>query len=101
MAKLLQIDFSHSGPFGNELAESRRQVAQSIAEEPGLIWKIWTENPRAQEGGGIYLFEDEGSASAYLKKHTEILMGFGITDINAKIFDVHEELTKVTKGPIS
>ena len=101
MAKLLQIDFSHSGPFGNELAESKMQQAQSIAEEPGFIWKIWTENPKAQEGGGIYLFADKASATAYLEKHTERLKSFGITKINAKIFDVNESLTKVTKGPIS
>ena len=101
MVKLLQIDFSHSGPFGDELPKSKIQQAQSIATEPGFIWKIWTENPGSQEGGGIYLFADETSATAYWQKHTERLKGFGITNINAKIFDVNEALTKETKGPIS
>ena len=99
MPKLLQIDFPHPGPFGEELAESRRQLAESIAQEPGLIWKIWTENPEAQEGGGIYLFSDEKSAKAYLEKHIERLTGFGIKNINAKIFDINENLTKMTNGP--
>ena len=100
MAKLLQIDFPYTGPFGNELTGLSRDLARSIAEEPGFIWKIWTENPATKEAGGIYLFSDLDSAAAYLNEHTERLKQWGIREINAKVFDINDELTGITKGPV-
>ena len=100
MAKLLQIDFTYQGPFGDEMAAVLKELAHSIAAEPGFLWKIWTESEQEQRAGGIYLFEDEQSARAYLKKHTERLKSFGVDKVNAKIFDVSKELTEITKGPV-
>ncbi|GIU11148.1 monooxygenase [Shewanella glacialipiscicola] len=100
MTKLLQIDFPYSGPFGDQMAEAFKELANSIAEEPGFIWKIWTESENAKEGGGIYLFEDEETAKAYLDKHTTRLKGFGIPEVHAKIFDVNKVLSNITNGPI-
>ena len=100
MTKLLQIDFPFSGPFGHEMATGLEELAISIAEEPGFIWKIWTENESEKEGGGIYLFENEETAKAYLDKHTARLKGFGVQEVHAKIFDVNESLSKITNGPI-
>lgn len=65
--KLLQVHFAFSGPFGDEMSAQLAELAQSINQEPGFIWKIWTENSATQEAGGIYLFEDEQSAQAYAK----------------------------------
>lgn len=100
MPKVLQIDFTYTGPFGDEMAAALKELAHSIAKEPGFLWKIWTESEHEQRAGGIYLFEDEQSAKAYLKKHTERLKEFGITTVNAKIFDISKELTEITKGPV-
>lgn len=57
MAYVLQVDFKMNGPFGDELAKEFSDLARSINEEDGFIWKIWTENPEKNEAGGIYLFE--------------------------------------------
>ena len=100
MLKLLQIDFPFSGPFGYQMAEAKKELAISIAEEPGFIWKIWTENESTKEGGGIYLFENEETAKAYLDKHTARLKGFGVQEVHTKIFDVNETLSNITNGPI-
>ncbi len=100
MAKLLQMDFSFRGPFGNEMAETLRELAHSITQEPGFIWKIWTENQSKKVAGGIYLFENDAAANAYLEKHTARLKEFGIHEVNAKIFDVNEDLSKITRGPM-
>ncbi|WP_298446823.1 monooxygenase [uncultured Marinobacter sp.] len=100
MAKLLQIDFPFTGPFGSEMAEALRDLAVSITEEPGFIWKIWTENESEKDAGGIYLFKTEETAQAYLEKHTARLKGLGVEKVHAKIFDVNEALSKITAGPI-
>lgn len=99
MSKLLQIDFPYAGPFGEQLAESMGDVAHSIKEEPGFIWKIWTENEEEKQGGGIYLFDSEESAQTYLNKHTARLNGLGITEINSRLFDVNDVLSTITHGP--
>lgn len=100
MKKLLQVHFAFPGPFGAEMAEQLQGLAASINEEPGMIWKIWTENAAAQEAGGIYLFEDEASAAAYLKMHTARLQQLGVTHVHGKIFDVNADLTQINQGPI-
>ncbi len=40
--KLLQVDFEFSGPFGEEMSNALVDLAKSINNEPGMIWKIWT-----------------------------------------------------------
>ncbi len=99
MTKVLQIDFPYSGPFGKELAEMSQELAHSITQEPGFIWKIWTESPEANLGGGIYLFIDQPAAEVYLQKHTARLKQWGIREINAMVFDINQELTQLTNGP--
>jgi hypothetical protein len=101
MTTLLQIDFPSAGPFGAQMSQAYADLAASIATEPGLLWKIWTENATEQTAGGIYLFADETSAHAYATMHTKRLESFGVTGIRALYFDVNEPLTATTRGPVS
>lgn len=101
MLKLLQVDFDFEGPFGAEMADMLAGLAESINKEPGIIWKIWTESQKDRLGGGIYLFEDEQSAKAYLKMHSARLQGMGVKQVRGKIFDVNRALTRITKGPVA
>ncbi|AKH21658.1 monooxygenase [Sedimenticola thiotaurini] len=98
--KLVQFDFKYAGPFGQEMTDAMDGLARSIADEPGLLWKIWTENRADGEAGGIYLFTDEQSARDYMVMHTERLKSFGIDKVNAKLFDVNTPLTQITNGPL-
>ncbi|MBB1482247.1 monooxygenase [Tessaracoccus sp. MC1865] len=100
MATLLQIDFPSDGPFGAEMSDAYADLATSISQEPGLQWKIWTENATDRAAGGIYLFNDEDSARAYCDMHTKRLESFGVTGIRARFFDVNPDLTEITRGPV-
>jgi hypothetical protein len=55
MAYVLQVDFKMNGPWGDEMAEGFSDLAKSINEEEGFMWKIWTESPETNEAGGIYI----------------------------------------------
>ncbi|GAB3517186.1 monooxygenase [Photobacterium alginatilyticum] len=101
MRKLLQVDFNFQGPFGEEMSVLLKELAESINHEPGMIWKIWTENAQTQQGGGVYLFEDEQTALAYLEMHTARLQQMGITDVRGIVFDINEPLSQINKGPIN
>jgi Putative mono-oxygenase ydhR len=70
MTTLLVFEFPFSGPWSEEMAGSLRGLAEDIAGEPGLIWKVWTEAPDQGVAGGVYLFEDLKAARAYTAKHS-------------------------------
>ena len=100
MPYLLQVDFPFPGPWGDELSSALRGLAESIANEPGLIWKIWTENQAGGEAGGIYLFSNQAAAEAYLAMHRQRLQEFGIAPVNGKIFQVNQALSLIDRAPL-
>ncbi|WP_370679601.1 monooxygenase [Comamonas sp. GB3 AK4-5] len=100
MPYLLQVDFPYQGPWGDAMTATMRGLAESIANEPGLIWKLWTENPATEEAGGVYLFQDLPTAQAYLSMHTLRLKGFGVPSVNGKIFQVNQALSQIDRAPL-
>ena len=100
MPILLQVDFPYQGPWGEDMAQAMQGLAQSIAQEPGLLWKIWTENRDTGEAGGIYLFADRADAERYLAMHRARLLGFGVPVVNAKLFDVNLPLSLIDRAPL-
>jgi len=97
MAVMLQVDFPCVGPWGADMSAAMAGLAQDIAVEPGLIWKIWTENPDTGMAGGIYCFETSAEAAAYADKHLARLASFGITGIVAHHFAINLPLSKLTR----
>lgn len=100
MKKLVQMHFTTSGPFGAEMSAQFRQLAESINQEPGFLWKIWTENKETGEAGGIYYFSDDASAQRYITMHKARLAQFGIENIHCHVFDVNEPLTALNHGKL-
>lgn len=98
MTILLAFEFPFGGPWGQEMAVALRGLADDIAAEPGLIWKVWTEAPDRGVAGGVYLFDSEENARAYTAKHTVRLNDFGIVDIDVRSFFVNEPLSVMTRG---
>lgn len=98
MAVVFQVDFPKDGPFGEESFNQMKEVAEGIAAQPGLTWKIWTENPETKEAGGVYLFEDMAAAQAYFTIYEPELRGAGF-DIRPRFFEINERLTEITRGP--
>jgi hypothetical protein len=101
MAILLQINFKYSISLA-ELAEDFGPLAEPIAEVPGLRWKIWAANPDASEFAGIYVFDDSESVQAYLEGPiiAQVAQHPALSDISAKQFNVIEEFSAITRGPI-
>ena len=98
MAVILQVDFPSQGPFGEEMSQAYQQLAESINQEDGVLWKIWTENSAAQEAGGIYLCDSQDHAEKYLRMHTARLQSFGIDNIRGKIFEVNQPLSTINQA---
>ena len=96
---LLIFDFPNSA-FGAERTETLRPMAESIAGEAGLMWKIWTEEPAQNRAGGVYLFTTREAAEAYHAMHAKRLAARGVTGIEATYRGVNEALSLIDRGPI-
>lgn len=62
---ILQINFEFS-VASDQVQQQGIQLAESIAQVSGLHWKIWLMDEAAHRTGGIYLFESQAAAEAYL-----------------------------------
>jgi hypothetical protein len=99
--KILQINVRFN-VSAVELAKEFEAAAVPIAEVPGLKWKIFGMDEERGEAAGIYLFEDDASLKAYIEgpivARMKTLEAF--SDITMKDFDVVEEATAITRGPV-
>ena len=104
MKKILQINFKFK-VTRPELEKAFLKEAPRFGpggEVKGLLWKIWLINEAEKSAAGIYLFEDDASVEAFLKGEiaAEIMKHPALSDIQAKVFDILPEHTKITRGPI-
>ena len=99
--KLLQLNFKFS-VTGDEYTQAVTPLAEKYAAVPGLRWKVWIINEAESEAGGIYLFDDETSLNALMESPLtkQVTSHPALSDFNVKIFDVMDEITAVTRGPI-
>ena len=93
----LLFRFPFPGPWGKELTEASHELARDIADEHGLVWKIWLEDRETGHAGGIYLFGDASAAEHYREKHERRLSAMGLTGVTANAtFLVNTELSVLT-----
>lgn len=99
--KILQVNMKFSIPRG-DLEAAWLEAAQPVADVPGLRWKVWLMNEAEHEAGGIYLFESEAAAQSYLAGPivAALKASPAVSNISAKLFDVLESHTKITRGPV-
>jgi putative monooxygenase ydhR len=100
--KMLEINFKFT-QSADDYKKLVAPFADPIAAVPGLTWKVWILNDKAHEAGGVYLFKDEASLNAYLRG--EIVTGLKqqqtLKEITTKVFDVVEDMSLKTRGPIA
>jgi len=98
---ILQINFNFN-VSRNDYEKGCAQMAPAIAKAPGLIWKVWAIDEGRKEGAGIYLFDDKTSAQRYLAGEigTAIKNNPALSNMSMKQFDVQDDLTKTTRGPL-
>jgi len=99
---VVSVEDHGSGIPRADLEAAWMGAAQPIADTPGLQWKVWLMNEAENEAGGIYLFDSKQSAHSYMSGPivAALKASPAITDISAKLFDVLEEHTAVTRGPL-
>ena len=99
---ILQINYKFS--LGRvEHTELVTPLAEPIAATEGLVWKVWLMNEADNEAGGIYLFEDQASAHAFMESQAvaDFVAHPTISDVSAKLFEPDEQLSQITRGPLA
>lgn len=101
MMPILQVNFKLDVPVA-EFRAMCEGVAQAIADVPGLRWKMWLLNEQEKEAGGIYLFANEDALNNYLDGPivAQIKSLPELQNLSMKQFDVMDEVTAVTRGPL-
>jgi hypothetical protein len=99
--KILQLNFKFSVSSA-EYEQAVSPLADQFAAVEGLIWKVWIMNEAESEAGGIYLFNNESSLKAYLDGPLagQVKSHPAISDMSAKVFDVMDKVTAITRGPV-
>jgi hypothetical protein len=99
--KLVQINFNYD-LAEEELNEGAKEFVHPVQQVPNLVWKTWIVNDQEKLTGGIYLFENEEAAKAYVEgplieqvKNSPVFKNLSI-----KLFDIMEEQSKATSAPI-
>jgi hypothetical protein len=98
MLTALLFRFPFPGPWGKELTEAAHDLARDIANEGGLVWKIWLEDRETGHAGGIYLFADAPAAARYREKHERRLSAMGLTGVTVNSFGINTELSVLTRA---
>jgi hypothetical protein len=97
----MQLNFKFS-VSGKAYQQAVAPLAADYAAVEGLRWKIWMINEAEQEAGGIYLFEDEAAINTFLESPLAVKVTShpALSDFSVKQFDVMDDVTAITRGPI-
>jgi hypothetical protein len=98
---ILQINFKFNVSRA-DYDQAASFLAGEFAALAGLRWKVWIMNEKDREAGGIYFFEDAASVKAYLEGPlaAKVTSHPALSDFSIKQFDVMDDVTKTTRGPI-
>lgn len=98
--RVLQINFKFNVTQA-QYEQAVAPLAAPIAAVAGLRWKVWITNAQESEAGGIYLFQDEATANAYLAGPivAQVVSHPALHSFSVKQFDVMPDVTETTRGP--
>ena len=75
-------------------------MAKEIAKAQGLRWKVWAFDDEKSMATGVYLFKDLDTLNKYVKWLKDKGSVDGVESFEMTVWDVQNELTKITQGPI-
>jgi hypothetical protein len=96
----LIITFQLKNLSQDDYAKSCVEGAPVIAQQPGLIAKVWLASPETNTYGGMYTWRDRQSMEAFMQ--SDLVKSWatdsGIVGFTSRDYAVLEEPTRVTAG---
>lgn len=100
---IMKMDIDTSNGTFTEVTEAAfpEEGVYRMLELPALQWKIWLKDEANEQVSGVYLFAAREAAEGYAKMASEnIGIRPGIKNLTNQIWDIYEDKTQITKGPI-
>jgi hypothetical protein len=99
--KILITRFNYSMPVA-EFRTTLASVAQPFAEVPGCIWKIWLIDEAKNEGGAVYLFQDQQALDTFKGSElvASVLAHPALSNFDFRETDIVKEPSLITKAPL-
>lgn len=98
MSVLLLIDYEWDVDWSTAVFPAEKD-AIPFSTLPGLQWKIWIRDAGTRRRGGFYLFSDRATAEAFLASAI-VRLRERSGDIHARILDLDETTSRITRGPL-
>lgn len=97
----VSIDFAYDMPH-EVFAAAMEGSAPVVAEMPGLIWKVWSDDPAAGLATGSYLFASRDAARFYLDHVFPAgpPSKEGVSDVEIRVMEVMEGPSAATRAPL-
>jgi heme-degrading monooxygenase HmoA len=91
------VTYNLNGISEGDYLDVANQLAARFSALPGLLAKIWLEDPESNTYGGIYLWDDEESMQRFLR--SDLFEGTNpeFSNVTSQDFNVFENLTRQTQ----
>ena len=99
--KILVTNYGYS-VTREEFKNMTTQLAQSFADVPGCLWKIWLINDETKEAGAVYLFKDDESLQNFKSSPlvASVLSHPALSNFDLKERDILREVSEITRAPL-
>lgn len=85
-----------------ELENTFAELAQSFADVPGCIWKIWLIDEAKKEAGAIYLFTNDEALQNFKSSPlvAAVLSHPALSNFDLKERDILKKVSAITRAPL-
>ena len=92
------VTFGLSGITEEQFHEACEADAQTFANLPGLLAKVWLRNPETNTYGGLYLWADQETCERYINGEVfnAIKADQHLKNVESRDFGVFEDLSSRT-----
>jgi hypothetical protein len=99
--KILITKFNYSLPH-TEFRNLLLSVAGEFAAVAGCQWKIWLIDEEKNEGGAVYLFDDESALTAFKESPLvqSVMSHPALSNFDFRVTDIVKEPSLVTRAPL-
>jgi hypothetical protein len=100
--KILITKFNYNLPHA-EFRSLLLSVADNFATVPGCVWKIWLIDEEKNEGGAVYLFDDNDALETFKASPLvqSVVSHPALSNFDFRITDILTEASIITRAPLT
>ena len=99
--KILITKFNYNLPHA-EFRSLLNSVAENFSTVPGCVWKIWLIDEEKNEGGAVYLFNDNDALETFKGSPLvqSVLSHPALSNFDFRITDIVCQASIITRAPL-